>query len=120
MDSADGYMSRLDVEKNEGWRENIDSIPWFDFGPGFLVKPIPPFGGAVARMLVSRKNDYGASTETISVYLDWFGRLGAMDKPYWEVYPNEDGDNERFDLDDTRGVARCVKCALLQGKNSDD
>ncbi len=69
-------------------------LPYLSFPKEFLVKLIWPRGGATARFLVTHKDK--PETKTVSVYLDCHGALGAMDDAYWEIYPNVDGDTERF------------------------
>jgi hypothetical protein len=52
-----------------------------------------PFGGAAARVafFVRETPEIGVST-----YLDVVDALGVMGKPYFEIYPAEDGDTARF------------------------
>ena len=110
----DARDERCSLEKSEGWQDiDFELIPFISLGERFVIKVIPPFGGALCRFFVSMKDEYGDLTGHVSVYLDWFGRFGSSDGPFWEVYPNEDGNNERFDLDDSHGLQRCIKCSLL-------
>jgi hypothetical protein len=112
-------IERLDLEKAEGWRDMVDKIPYLRLGPSIVVRPVPPVGGAVCRLNLGLLDDRGEmGEEWVSVYLDWFGVLACMDEPYWEVYPNEFGENERFDLDDARGVARCIRSSLYSQREN--
>jgi hypothetical protein len=69
-------------------------IPYLKFPNDVEVKVIPPFSGAVVRFLVKK------GEKSVSCYLDCYGILGAMDKPYWEIYPYE-GDTYRCYIDET-------------------
>jgi hypothetical protein len=60
--------------------------------------------GAVIRFMVKDHNNSG-----ISVYLDCYGCLGAMDVPYWEIHPSEDEDCERFLMNDIDGLLDGIK-----------
>ena len=77
---AENHRRAIDIA--EDWRSLQNSIPFIKTQPGWEIKVIPPFGGAVARFLV--RNESGKSA---SVYLDCFDRLGCYGEPYWEVYP---------------------------------
>lgn len=74
-------------------REWGPKIPYLKFPSDCEVKVIPPFGGANVRFLV-KKNE-----KVISVYLDCYANLGAMDVPYWEIYPYQ-GDTYRCFLNE--------------------
>ena len=95
MDAVDLSMARLKVESDESWRGWLDSIPAVRIPEGFTVQPCPPFGGAIARMVL-----FSPSGRRVSVYLDVWNRLGYGPNPYWEVYP--------FRLGDDWGVWRCA------------
>ena len=88
-------MMRYAIEGKEKWREIIKDIPPLHFKPEWKVFVIPPLAGAVARFCV--ENEAG---KRVSVYLDWYAKLGFMDKPYYELYPFED-DVKRYYLDET-------------------
>lgn len=82
------YLKRLEVERDQQWREEIDLIPFINFPAGWSVQVIPPFADAVARFRVRLP-----SGRVKSVYLDtrcsignYWGDNGEM-VPYWEVYP---------------------------------
>jgi hypothetical protein len=96
--------------ENERWEERLDAqikwdvlfetrkwmtkIPYLKFPSDVEVKVIPPFGGAMARFVV-KKGKRG-----VSCYLDCYGHLGAMDEPYWEIYPYKN-DTYRCYLNET-------------------
>lgn len=73
-------VARANLEKAEKWSEI--KIPPLRFPAGWVVELIPPFAGAVARFKAT--NTHGVA---VSVYFDAHGTLGAVDSPYWEVYP---------------------------------
>lgn len=77
--------------EHEKW---MGEIPTIDFGPYLLVKPVPPFAGAVVRFFVY---DRTSPEEQISVYLDCYNMLGFYRQPYWEAYPVE-GDTFRVPM----------------------
>jgi|AntAceMinimDraft_18_1070375.scaffolds.fasta_scaffold06517_7 hypothetical protein len=74
-----------EVEKIQEYDKWIKEIPFFKFPKDWEIQIIPPFAGAVIRFRVRRNK-----SEEISVYLDCYGRLGAEEKPYWEIYPYKD------------------------------
>jgi hypothetical protein len=98
---------RWQVDSLENWRAIIKQMPAIEFPRGWKVKVIPPFAGAVARFLVCKGD------REISVYLDWFSRLGCCTAPYWEAYPIGD-DTERFDLQDTAGLVAAIRKELAR------
>jgi hypothetical protein len=86
--------ARYRIERNEEWRRWMDEIPAIEFPAGWKIKVIPPSVGAIVRF---KAND-------ISVYLDCYNKLGLWDGPYWEIYPAEDGDTERYGMADVEGL----------------
>lgn len=86
-DDTNDYVSmqveRSKVESNEGWRNWCKEAPWLQFPPELEVKLLPPFGGAMARFMAR----FPDSENHVSVYWDCHDTLGAMDEPYWELYP---------------------------------
>ena len=93
-DPLPDISARFRLEQDEGWRHITDQIPSIEFPAGWKVKIIPPFMGAVCRFLVELPDGRDRS-----VFLDWFARLGSMERPYWEVYPYR-GDVGRCYLDE--------------------
>jgi hypothetical protein len=93
-----------------GW---CDKIPFIPFKPGWLVKIIPPFAGAVARFLVSTNG-----REYTSVYLDCYSQLGGWDIPYWEVYPY-DGDTFRCEMNETDKLIEAIEISLNEINNQE-
>lgn len=94
-------MQRSKIEQIEEWRELARNLPYLSFPAECEVMLIPPFGGALMRFLIRLK---AAPDKTISVYFDQFSRLGCMDKPYWEMYPNKDDDCSRYYQGEEEGL----------------
>jgi hypothetical protein len=86
------YTVRYDVERLENWRGVIDEMPFLTFPKGWEIQVIPPFAGAVARFVV-RKGE-----ARVSVYADFYERLGCWAEPHWEIYPDADDNNARFSI----------------------
>ena len=86
------YVARFSVERVEQWRKIAGEMPYLHFPRSWEVAVIPPFAGAVARFWVRK----GAAH--VSVYADYYERLGCWSEPHWEIYPDADGDNARFSI----------------------
>ena len=109
IDSIGGEMTsneRYTVENQEDWRGACNRIPFISFRKGWKIKPIPAFGGAIVRFLVTVPH----VKDQISVYLDWNNNLGFYGdpaQPYWEVYPYR-GDVGRCDMDNTKKLIQMI------------
>lgn len=104
----DNYEKRADVERIYEYRKWGSEIPYLEFPDSVLVKPIPPFGGAVARLNVQSK--YNDKTY-VSIYLDCYDALGCVGEPYWEVYPyplKDDDTGEEYE--------DCYRCLMNEGE----
>lgn len=78
--------------RERAFREWQNRMPFLKFDSAWEVSVVPPFMGAIARFMVrSDKNQ-------VSIYFDAYDALGCMGQPYWELYPNSEGDTERFYL----------------------
>lgn len=108
MDSAYRYT----LEKREKWRDIMNRIPFIQFPNNWQVQITPPCGGAVVRFRVKRFNIKPDEPEDISIYLDWFGRLGCVQEPYWEIFPDKDGNNLRFLLNETDEMLKAIQESL--------
>lgn len=98
----------MEVEK-QMFKEGIamqESFPdWIE------IQVIYPFCGAAARFRARNKNDHN---KYVSVYLDIHQLLGFYDnRPYWEVYPDSDGDTFRCGKDETKILIDKI-CELLK------
>jgi hypothetical protein len=99
-------MERYQVEYAEKWRDYVKQIPAIQFPADCKVKVIPPFGGAMARFLVSKNN------KEVSVYLDCNDALGIMGAPYYEIHPDKDDDCSRFWLDEAEQMMQAINEVL--------
>lgn len=88
--------ARTLIECHYEWRKWSREIPYIKFPGNWEVKAIPPFGGAIIRYVIKHEN----SNDDISIYLDCYGELGAVGEPYWELYPDIDGDAFRCGMND--------------------
>jgi hypothetical protein len=103
----------LEWERMYDAREWCGKIPFIPFKQGWLVRPIPPFAGAVVRFLVSKNG----KTYT-SVYLDCYSQLGCWDAPYWEVYPY-DGDTFRCNMNEVDRLVEAIEISLNEIDNKE-
>lgn len=102
-------IDRLTIEHQEKWRDWVKKIPAIQFPSDCKVQIIPPFGGAMARFRV-QKNE-----KEVSVYLDVNDSLGYMDNvPYYEIYPNKEGDCTRYFLDETEQMIKDIMEVLCK------
>jgi len=102
----DTYHNYDNIMETRKW---ASEIPDLDFDPFWKVRVVPPFGGAVIRFYV--KNPF--NNRFVSVYLDCYGHLGTVDEPYWEIYPDKDGDASRFSLYDTVDLLNGIRASLI-------
>lgn len=100
-------MLRYEIENKEHWRERINEIPFLQFPQDWMIKIIPPFGGAMARFIVEKQG------KRISVYLDFDNALGWWEGPYWEIYPFED-DVYRCGINETQELIDAIAKALSE------
>ena len=106
MELKERYLASSDCERAFEWRSWIDRIPDIEFPAGWKIRVIPPFGGAIVRFRVITE------WSNISVYLDAYDMLGYMaNQPYWELYPNEDGDVTRVMMNETKELIAALKRA---------
>ena len=94
-------LERHKIEHSEEWDKWSCEIPEIEFPAGWKVRIIPPRTMAIVRFVVNG----------ISVYLDCYARLGHMPGPYWEIYPAEDGNTERYAMEDVKGLLDGLKRA---------
>jgi hypothetical protein len=101
------YESMMDMRK---WTKEIPNL---QFPSEWQIRIIPPFAGAVVRFMVFKERAY------VSVYLDCYGKLGCYDGPYWEIYPDAEYTNVRFDMNDTAGLLKAIGESLNKQLSSD-
>lgn len=102
------YIDRfkLSAEMDEAfeWQKWDTLIPYINWPSEWSVKARPPMVGAVIRYDI-REDITGY---TISIFLDCYNMLGALNwqnpTPYWEIYPSDDEDVERFAMEDVNGL----------------
>ena len=90
------YYKRTMSEHETIMREKAHEGMYYDIPrlPSWVgVKVIFPFLGAAARvMFYDKLNEY----VVVSTYLDVDNNLGHMKYPYFEIYPDKEGDVDRF------------------------
>lgn len=101
-----------EMEEKFEWRRWCKEIPFLNFDKDWSVQVIPPFAGAVVRFVVKKKR----STKTVSVYMDGYENLGYFGEPHWEIYPDDEGNNARFALNDTKNLLKAIKRSLEEKK----
>lgn len=103
---------RYHIEFKEDWRDWCTKMPKLHFKEEWEVKIIPAFGGAITRFTIDYKENH------ISVYCDVLSRLGYMVDdagdpiPYFEIYPNENGDCSRYLFDETEQMMKDIERLL--------
>ena len=97
----------LEELEEQKWCKIVSEIPYIQFPNNWQIQIIPSFGGALIRFRV-KKNE----SENISIYLDWFDNLGCVGTPYWEIYPDKNGNNLRFLLNETDKMLRAIQKSL--------
>lgn len=116
IENKSGLISkRLEVETLEDWNTltyQVNCHPPINMLEGWSIKVFPPFYGAIARFAVFDIT----KTKWISVYLDFMNRLGFMNKPYYEIYPNKDGGCSRFFLDETEKMSAAIEESFSLGQ----
>lgn len=102
------------VEVKENWERWAKTLPSFSFPSGWSIAIIPPCRGAMVRFIAKQN---GAE---VSVYLDTLDRLGYVRRPYWEIYPNTEGDCSRFFLGEEKEMLKEIQLSLdLQNKKGE-
>ena len=104
-------LQRGIIEGKEGWKLISQQIPSLNFKEEWDVRIVPPFAGAVARFQITHNNKF------VSIYLDWFDRLGIVGQPYYEIY---DGENtERYLLNESDKMMKDIE-KILSGSLLED
>jgi hypothetical protein len=100
-------IGHSEYERVFEWSKWDREIPSINFPKEWAIKIIPPFGNAIIRFRVNKE---------ISVYLDCYGMLGAVNEPYWEIYPTQDNDTFRCSMNDTDELLKAISEALGEDK----
>lgn len=111
---VDLLMVSHETAKAFNWEKWRAEIPYLNFPRKWEVKIIPPFTGAVIRFWVKTKSM--TDEDAISIYLDCYDVLGFVGQPYWEVYPDKNGDTSRCLMNETEELLAIIKDALKKKK----
>jgi hypothetical protein len=106
MDYMEKISAKMSIEKHYEWRKWTGEIPFLQFPSDWEVKVIPPFGGAIVRFMIRKEN------ANVSVYLDCYGELGAVNEPYWEAFPSIDGDVHRSLMSETDDLLEAISISI--------
>lgn len=110
--SKDNYMeiikARFLIEKEHEWMKWHKEVPYIQWPSDWLVKAVPPFGGAVIRYNIKHVDK---PDSFVSVYLDCYDEIGCVGQPYWEIYPIG-GECERYMMDETDQLIDGIKRSL--------
>lgn len=98
----DARTKAYKAERALEYRKWVDEIPKLEFHKDWVVKIIPPFGGAIVRFLVF------SNGVQVSVYLDCYENLGIFWSPYWEVCPYNN-DVFRCGIKDTDALMNAIR-----------
>ncbi len=91
--------------------EWADKLPYLVFPSHWRVKITPAFLGAVIRFRVKRLST--PIDDFVSVYFDAHENLGFFSaQPYWEIYPNGEGDTSRFVLGEEADMIKEIEAGL--------
>lgn len=107
-----------DYDKEMESRKWCNELPFIDFPTHWSVKIIPAFSGAIIRFLVKEHeaDDNNEADDNkfkcVSIYFDGYDNLGCFGGPHWEIYPNEDGDNQRFEASDLSSLIYAIQKSL--------
>lgn len=90
------------------WDKWAKEVPYIAWPAHWLVTAVPPFAGAIIRYRIKlrRMKDF------ISVYLDCYDKLGFYGSPYWEIYPDENGDCHRCGINEVDELLEEIEKAL--------
>lgn len=106
-----------EMENKFEWRKWMVEIPYISFPSELKIKIIPPFAGAVVRFHAALKDK---PDHFVSIYLDCYDILGWVGQPYWELYPDSDGDTFRCAMKDTDELLQAIDRALKNRKKYTD
>lgn len=111
-------LKRCEVEKAYEIDKWIKEIPYILLPSGYEFKPLPNFAGSVARFWARKKG----SKQHVSIYFDPYMELGHYSEPYWELYPDVDGDTFRCAMNETEILSKQIVKAIrkLERKSPKD
>ena len=96
-------MRTTDYAHAQWMDDNFDATPAIRFPATWLVRVRPSAGGALTRFTVN---------DRVSVYFDIDGSLGAVNQPYWEIYPDAGGDDARFLVGEEQLMLDAIQSSL--------
>ena len=96
-------FERMETERKEKWDNCNSRLPFLDLDPGWQIKVLAPFCGAIARFQVKKESGH-----TVSIYADFHDALGCVGRPYWEVYPHG-GDVGRCLIEETDILIQMIR-----------
>jgi len=102
-------MNMMEHEEKMEYRKWMNEIPFIEFPKNSIVKMVPPYLGAVVRFQVANKEK---PDKTVSVYLDCYDNLAHCGHPYWEIYPDEQGNNWRCGINEVDELSAMIDLAL--------
>ncbi len=106
----ENFTLYIELEKTFEWMRWKEEIPYLQFPANWKVKAIPPFVGAIIRYYITKEGL--KENEYVSVYLDCYDILGCMEEPYWEIYPNKDGEASRYYLNNIDLLLKGIDSSL--------
>ena len=95
------------LKRKEQWDQWMD-IPKLKLRPEWDLQMVPPFGGMMARFWVFD------GEQRVSVYFDVYDRAGSVGVPYWEIYPDADGDCSRFLAKETSELTEAIAASFAK------
>jgi hypothetical protein len=102
--------AETELESLLEWDKWIKEVPFISFPKKWEVQIIPPYGRKIVRFHVKLK-EFHDNPHHISVFLEvhdsFYGR-----EPYWEIYPNKEGDCSRIPMNNITKLLRELKEAL--------
>jgi hypothetical protein len=120
-DHLKDMQTELYIQKRKESKYNYNAFmtPLLSFPSHWQILLMPPMN-AYLRFRVSLKDtdvvENNEDIEDVSVYLDIEDSLGDMGKPYWEIYPDANGSNSRFALEDTKELLAGIEESLQEIK----
>lgn len=107
---------RIEIENEERWRYWCEAIPYLHFDSDWVVKVIPPFGGALSRFVVKKGNKSVSVYFEASCNLGWYADKHGNPLPYFEIYPYEN-DVKRYGIDQTEQMIADIR-KVLNGEDN--
>lgn len=94
MLNIDNINKVYEVERLLEYEKWAKVLKPFRFKKSWKVHLYPPYGGALIRFTILKDK------AKIDVFLDCYGNLGLSKEPYWEIFPNSQGEAQRFPMNE--------------------